>query len=276
MACTVFETNAGCSSPVVLDQHPGRLPRRPARQHLPLVRRRRRAQRRHRRLRRRQLLRPGLGHARADGRVPSQGRARLELRAALLHGPLHRRRRARADSPSTGSSSSPSRASRAVAAAPTICPNNPVRRDQMAVFLLKASEGSSYVPPTATGTIFTDVPASAFAADWIEDLYSRNVTGGCLTNPLRYCPGTPTTASRWRCSSRRRSGCSRSSPARWLDSSKRRAQRRLMPASPTAAGLPSLDGSSRRRSGCSRAGNFSMPAGAPVGLALARSESSRR
>jgi len=68
------------------------------------------------------------------------------------------------------------------------CPNNPVRRDQMAVFLLKASEGSSYVPPTATGTIFTDVPASAFAADWIEDLYSKNVTGGCLTNPLRYCP----------------------------------------------------------------------------------------
>ena len=42
----------------VLDQHPGRLPRRAARQHLPLVRRRRRAQRRHRRLRRRQLLRP--------------------------------------------------------------------------------------------------------------------------------------------------------------------------------------------------------------------------
>ena len=69
------------------------------------------------------------------------------------------------------------------------CPTNPVRRDQMAVFLLKASEGSSYVPPTATGTVFTDVPASAFAADWIEDLYSRNVTGGCLTNPLRYCPG---------------------------------------------------------------------------------------
>ena len=68
------------------------------------------------------------------------------------------------------------------------CPSNPVRRDQMAVFLLKTSEGSSYVPPTATGTIFADVPASAFAADWIEDLYSANITGGCLTNPLRYCP----------------------------------------------------------------------------------------
>ncbi len=68
------------------------------------------------------------------------------------------------------------------------CPNNAVRRDQMAVFLLKAHLGSGYVPPPATGTIFTDVPAGAFAADWIEDLYARGVTGGCLTNPLRYCP----------------------------------------------------------------------------------------
>jgi hypothetical protein len=68
------------------------------------------------------------------------------------------------------------------------CPSNAVRRDQMAVFLLKASQGSDYVPPTATGTIFADVPASAFGAAWIEDLYTRGITGGCLTNPLRYCP----------------------------------------------------------------------------------------
>jgi Immunoglobulin I-set domain/Right handed beta helix region/S-layer homology domain len=68
------------------------------------------------------------------------------------------------------------------------CPATAVRRDQMAVFLLKASQGSDYTPPTATGGIFTDVPASAFGAAWIEDLYTRGITGGCLTNPLRYCP----------------------------------------------------------------------------------------
>jgi hypothetical protein len=68
------------------------------------------------------------------------------------------------------------------------CPTNGVTRAQMAVFLLKTSQGSSYTPPGATGTVFSDVPASAFAADWIEDLYSRNITGGCGTNPLRYCP----------------------------------------------------------------------------------------
>ena len=72
------------------------------------------------------------------------------------------------------------------------CPNNPVTRAQMAVFLLKASQGSTYVPPTATG-IFSDVPVGSFAANWIEDLYTRNITGGCLTNPLRYCPSSTVT-----------------------------------------------------------------------------------
>ena len=68
------------------------------------------------------------------------------------------------------------------------CPTNPVTRAQMAIFLLKALNGSLYTPPAPTGTIFADVPAGAFAAAWIEDLYSRNITGGCITNPLRYCP----------------------------------------------------------------------------------------
>jgi Immunoglobulin I-set domain/Right handed beta helix region/S-layer homology domain len=71
------------------------------------------------------------------------------------------------------------------------CPTTPVRRDQMAVFMLKASQGSTYTPPAASGTIFADVPASAFAAAWIEDLYKRNITGGCFSNPPRYCPTNP-------------------------------------------------------------------------------------
>ncbi len=68
------------------------------------------------------------------------------------------------------------------------CPTSPVTRAQMAVFLLKASIDAAYVPPTATGGVFTDVAAGSFAADWIEDLFARTITGGCLTNPLRYCP----------------------------------------------------------------------------------------
>ncbi|MEP6994949.1 MAG: right-handed parallel beta-helix repeat-containing protein [Acidobacteriota bacterium] len=73
------------------------------------------------------------------------------------------------------------------------CPDAPVRRDEMAVFLLKTSLGSGYVPPPASGTIFSDVPLGVFAVDWIEDLYNRGVTGGCNVNPLRYCPANSNT-----------------------------------------------------------------------------------
>ena len=68
------------------------------------------------------------------------------------------------------------------------CPSNPVTRAQMAIFLLKTVEDSSYVPPPATGTVFADVPLSNPSAAWIEELYARAITGGCLVNPLRYCP----------------------------------------------------------------------------------------
>jgi hypothetical protein len=66
------------------------------------------------------------------------------------------------------------------------CPDASVTRAQMAVFLLKASLGEAYTPPPATGTVFADVPASAFAAAWIEDLAARGVTGGCGGG--NYCP----------------------------------------------------------------------------------------
>jgi len=47
---------------------------------------------------------------------------------------------------------------------PNFCPNDPVSRAQMAVFLLRSKFGVCYVPPPATGTVFTDVPSSSFAA----------------------------------------------------------------------------------------------------------------
>ena len=70
------------------------------------------------------------------------------------------------------------------------CPTDVVRRKQMAVFLLKTLEGSSYAPSTPTG-IFDDVPADSFRP-WIEDLYNRGITGGCSGGPppapISYCP----------------------------------------------------------------------------------------
>jgi hypothetical protein len=73
------------------------------------------------------------------------------------------------------------------------CPDAPVTRAQMAVFLLKALLGSDYLPPTGTGTIFADVPLGSFAVDWIEDFYGRGITSGCQASPLLYCPDKPVT-----------------------------------------------------------------------------------
>ena len=72
------------------------------------------------------------------------------------------------------------------------CPNNPVTRRQMAVFLLKASQGPGYTPPAAVG-IFEDVPTTDAFAPWIEDLYNRQVTAGCQEVPPLYCPISPVT-----------------------------------------------------------------------------------
>jgi hypothetical protein len=76
-------------------------------------------------------------------------------------------------------------------ALPSFCPDNIVNRQQMAVFLLKMKESSTYTPPAATG-IFTDVPLDNQFVGWIEELYNRQVTGGCFAVPLQYCPTNPT------------------------------------------------------------------------------------
>ena len=65
------------------------------------------------------------------------------------------------------------------------CPASPVKRQQMAVFLLKAKHGSSYVPPPCAG-IFPDVPCSSNFAPWIEQLAAEGITGGCGGG--NYCP----------------------------------------------------------------------------------------
>lgn len=67
------------------------------------------------------------------------------------------------------------------------CPNRDVSRAEMAVLLLKTSQGPSYVPPPAQGGVFADVNPGDFAADWIEDLAARGITGGCDSVP-NYCP----------------------------------------------------------------------------------------
>jgi S-layer homology domain len=68
------------------------------------------------------------------------------------------------------------------------CPTNPVTRQQMAVFLLKALHGSTFVPPPCDGD-FLDVPCPSQFADWIEQLAAEGITSGCGNQ--NYCPGNP-------------------------------------------------------------------------------------
>jgi hypothetical protein len=72
------------------------------------------------------------------------------------------------------------------------CPAAAVTREQMAVFLLKTYEGAPYTPPPAVG-LFGDVPQADVFASWIEELYARQVTGGCQASPLLYCPDSQNT-----------------------------------------------------------------------------------
>jgi len=69
---------------------------------------------------------------------------------------------------------------------PMYCPDAGVTRGAMAVFLLRAKYGANYVPPPATGLVFTDVPATAWYASWVEKLAAEGITGGCGNG--QYCP----------------------------------------------------------------------------------------
>ena len=73
----------------------------------------------------------------------------------------------------------------------TDCPDATVTRGQMAVFLLRAKHGAGFNPPPATGTNFTDVPASHPFAKWIEQLALEGITGGC--GSTTYCPDATVT-----------------------------------------------------------------------------------
>ena len=125
-----------------------------------------------------------LRHARADGRLPPEGQARLGYAPPAGSGALLPTSRP-APSPSIGSKTSPTVGITAGCDPILYCPDRPVTRAQMAVFLLKARHGSAYVPPPATG-VFDDVPVSSNFAPWIEQLAAEGITAGCGGG--NYCP----------------------------------------------------------------------------------------
>jgi len=72
------------------------------------------------------------------------------------------------------------------------CPDASVTRAQMAIFLLKTTNGSAYVPPAVgISTGFTDVAVDYWAATWIKALAASGITSGCGAGI--YCPDASVT-----------------------------------------------------------------------------------
>jgi hypothetical protein len=68
----------------------------------------------------------------------------------------------------------------------SFCPENPVSQAEMAVLIERGKNGAAYTPPAGTGTVFTDVPLSYWAVNWIEKLSADGITTGCGGG--NYCP----------------------------------------------------------------------------------------
>ena len=70
------------------------------------------------------------------------------------------------------------------------CPQNPVTRDQMAVFVLRTLD-PALNPPACGVPMFNDVPAASPFCRWVEELARRAVVSGCGGG--NYCPASPVT-----------------------------------------------------------------------------------
>jgi hypothetical protein len=69
---------------------------------------------------------------------------------------------------------------------PTYCPDNPVTREQMAVFVLRTLDPALIPPACAPPNLFADVPETSPFCRWIEELANRGVVSGCGGG--NYCP----------------------------------------------------------------------------------------
>ena len=72
-----------------------------------------------------------------------------------------------------------------------ICPDAPLQRWTMAVWLVRIIDGAD--PAAARASEFADVDAEAWWASHVDRLAELGVTKGCATHPARFCPQQPVT-----------------------------------------------------------------------------------
>jgi hypothetical protein len=66
------------------------------------------------------------------------------------------------------------------------CPNSPVSREQMAVFVLRTLDPALNPPACMPPNLFDDVPETSPFCRWVEELAGRGVVSGC--GGSNYCP----------------------------------------------------------------------------------------
>ena len=69
------------------------------------------------------------------------------------------------------------------------CPDEPIGRSTMAVWLIRALEDDE--PPATDASRFADVAADDWRSPYMERLAELQITIGCKTEPLRFCPDQP-------------------------------------------------------------------------------------
>ena len=72
-----------------------------------------------------------------------------------------------------------------------LCPREPIRRWEMAVWLVRVLGGAD--PDQGPASRFQDVDGGAWWAGHVERLAELGITVGCAHRPLRYCPDDPVT-----------------------------------------------------------------------------------
>jgi hypothetical protein len=68
------------------------------------------------------------------------------------------------------------------------CPDQSMNRGEAAVFMLRGSFGSSYVPTPAVHIFKDDWTKGTWAEHWAESMYYKGLSAGCSSSPLKYCP----------------------------------------------------------------------------------------
>ena len=72
-----------------------------------------------------------------------------------------------------------------------ICPSEPLKRWEMAVWLVRVLDGAE--PGAADNPSFSDVDYDAWWAPFVERLFETGITVGCRRDPLQYCPDSSVT-----------------------------------------------------------------------------------